>query len=390
MKVLHVIDALGVGGGAEHSLVAQLPLLRRLGVTSSVACIFPREGGLQADLRAQGFDVEVLPATSWPGRIQTLRRKIEAEAPDLVHATLLSSCLLTRLACVGLRIPQINSLVSTSYDPARVSERTIHPWKLRAVQTIDEFSARNLVEHFHAITDAVRREAIEVLGIEPQRVTVIPRGRSAALLGEASPARRREARWRLGIGEDTPVVLNVGRQDHPKAQDHLIRAFARLQADWPDAVLLIAGREGAATPRIQQALTDAGIGDAVRLLGHRTDIPDLLAASDVFAFPSLYEGLGCSLIEAMALSTPIVGSDADAIAEVLDGGNYGIVVPRGDEVGLAETMAELLSDPTRRVELARRARGRFLERYELDRVVEATAEMYEAVLARAKAEVVLS
>src|SRR5690606_32996474 len=149
------------------------------------------------------------------------------------------------------------------------------------------------------------------------------RGRSAELLGEASLARRREARQRLGIGESTPVLINVGRQDHQKAQDHLIRAFARLHIECPNAVLLIVGREGGATPKILRALAETGLGDAVRLLGHRTDVPDLLAASDVFVFPSLYEGLGCSLIEAMALSTPIIGSDADAITEVLDDGEYG-------------------------------------------------------------------
>ena len=181
-------------------------------------------------------------------------------------------------------------------------------------------------------------------------------------------------------------MLNVGRQDHQKAQDHLIRAFALLHADKPDAVLLIAGREGGATPKIQRALAEAGLGDAVRLLGHRTDVPDLLAASDVFAFPSLYEGLGCSLIEAMALSIPIVGSDADAIAEVLSDGAYGVVVPRGDVAGLAEALARLLSNPTRRRELARRGRERYLERYELDSVVEATVEMYAAILATSKSQ----
>ena len=380
MKVLHVIDALGVGGGAEHSLAAMLPRLRDRGVDSSVACILPREGGLQASLREQGFDVEVLAASSWAGRIRALRRKIEAEAPDLVHATLLNACFVTRLASVGLGVPQINSLVNASYDPVRMKELKIQPWKLHVLRVADGFTARHFAGHFHAITATVQQEAVEVLGIAPERITVIPRGRSAELLGEASPARRREVRQRLGLGEHTPVVLNVGRQDHQKAQDHLIRAFALLHADKPDAVLLIAGREGGATPKIQRALAETGLGDAVRLLGHRTDIPDLLAASDVFAFPSLYEGLGCSLIEAMALSIPIIGSDADAIAEVLGDGTYGVVVPRGDDARLAEALTRLLSDPERRREFAQRGREHYLERYELDRVVEDTAEMYAAVL----------
>jgi glycosyltransferase involved in cell wall biosynthesis len=384
MKVLHVINALGMGGGAEHSLATMLPRLRDRGVHSSVVCMIPREGGLQASLREQGFRVDVLPARTWVGRVGAMRRAIRAASPDLIHATLLTACFVTRAAAVGLGVPQVNSLVSTPYDPVRTTELGIRRWKLRLLRIADGVSARHLANHFHAISHAVRQEAVEVLGIDPKQVTVIPRGRSAESLGERSAERRRAARQRLGLAEDIPVLLNVGRQDHPKAQDQLIRAFARLRSDRSDAVLLIAGREGAASPGIRRALEETGVGDAVRLLGHRSDVADLYVASDVFVFPSLFEGLGCSLIEAMALATPIIGSDAEAVSEVLGGGEYGILVPRGDDAGLALAMARLLADPQLRQDLARRGHERYREVYDLERVTDSMLEMYRAVLSDGK------
>ena len=141
MKVLHVIDALGVGGGAEHSLAMMLPLLRDRGISSSVACLIPRQGGLQKELQEQGFSVEVLPTRSWPGRVRALRRKVIAESPDIVHATLFNSCLAARLACIGLGVARVDSLVNTSYDRVRSARLTVPKWKLWVVRQLDALTA---------------------------------------------------------------------------------------------------------------------------------------------------------------------------------------------------------------------------------------------------------
>lgn len=379
MRVLHVIDSLGVGGGAEHSLAAMLPRLRERGIESSIATIRPRGFGLEVSLAESGFDVEVLAADSWPGRVRSLRRKIRQDRPELVHASLFNSCLITRLACMGLSVPQINSLVSTMYDPSRVQGINAAPWKLSLVRIVDGVTARHLVERFHAVTKAVEFEATDVLGVDPARVTVIPRGRSASELGEATCERRLATRQSLGVDDDVPVILNVGRQDHPKAQAGLIRAFGLLRRERPDAVLLIAGREGDASPQIQAAIRETSPGDALRMLGHRDDAADLYTAADIFVFPSLYEGMAGSILEAMALSTPVVGSDAVAVSEVLDGGRFGPVVARGDDQALAAAMKDLLADADRMSELAQVGRAHFLETYEIEAVADAMAAMYREV-----------
>jgi glycosyltransferase involved in cell wall biosynthesis len=381
VRVLHVIDALGVGGGAEHALAATLPLLRDRGIDSRVVTLTPREGGLQAALRKQGFDVEVLHGPL-PRQIHALRRRIRRERPDVVHATLFTSCLATRLACVGIPVGHLDSLVSTSYDPIRVAHLGVPAWKLRLVRTIDAATARSLGGHFHVLTEAVRDEAVDALGIARERTTVVPRGRDAAALGELTPGRRSTTRRELGLGDDTPVVLTVGRQDRAKDHAGLVRAFAAVRREVPEATLLVAGRPGDASTDLSSALGSSGLPkDAVQLLGHRTDVADLLVAADVFAFPSMYEGLGSAMIEAMALSTPVVGSDAPAIREVLGEGAYGVIVPRGDTVTLTQALLTLLGDPELRRTYAARGHQRFLERYRLGTVVDQMVELYRSLAA---------
>ena len=122
--------------------------------------------------------------------------------------------------------------------------------------------------------------------------------------------------------------------------------------------------------------------DSVRLLGHRDDVPDLLAACDVFAFPSLYEGLGSVLIEAMALEAPIVASDAPAIAEVLEGGVVGRVVPRGDSSAFACALLDFAHSPQTRASYAAIGRQRFENSYELSAIADRTLEMYRTAVGR--------
>lgn len=377
-----MIDALGLGGGAEQALAVMLPLLRERGVDSSVVCLIPRTGGIQDRLGREGFAVDVLGPTSLPGRVKALRSLVADSAPDLVHATLFNASLVARLALLGRPERLVNSLVNTSYDPVRVQQLGLSPRKLDVVRRVDGLTARLRVDCVHAITAAVAAEANEALGIDPARVEVIPRGRSAEALGRPTQADRVAVRSELGVTPTTPVVLSVGRQDAQKNQAGLVRAFAAVVERHPDAVLWLVGREGDATRELVEAIGSVDLGERICVLGHRDDAKELIGAADVFAFPSHYEGLGSVLIEAMALNIPIVGSDAPAVAEVLGGGRYGRVVPRGDEGALAGAIADLLDDPAQRSSLATTARTRFEEYYELDLVADATVAMYERALSR--------
>ena len=179
------------------------------------------------------------------------------------------------------------------------------------------------------------------------------------------------------------MIVSVGRQEHQKGHRYVVEAIPAILAANPSTVLLLVGRDGYATPEIEAVMQRLGLGPpSVQRLGHRGDVPDLLSAADVMVFPSLFEGLGGTLIEAMALETPIVASDVPAIAEVLDGGRAGALVPPADPEALSDAVVALLADTTRRASLVSAARQRFEVEYELDRVAARMVHLYER-LARA-------
>jgi glycosyltransferase involved in cell wall biosynthesis len=225
----------------------------------------------------------------------------------------------------------------------------------------------------------VKEAAVADLGIPPERITVIERGRDPERLGRPSPARRARARRAVGLRDGEVLLLNVGRQEFQKGQEHLLEAFAALAERRPRLRLLVAGRKGHATPRLEAAVRRLGLDGAVRFLGHREDVPELLAAADVFVFPSLYEGLGGALIEAMALGLPIVASDLPAIREVVEEGRNAILVPPASPSELAQAIDSLVDDPSRRAAMGARSREIFEERFTLERSVERMVELYRRV-----------
>lgn len=381
MKVLHVIDALGMGGGAEHSLAESLPLFQARGLQSTVVCLFPRVGGLQAKLRASGLPVTVLDASNFVSRVIALRRLIGQSQPDLIHATLFHACLTTRIAALGSGVPQINSVVNTSYADVRTRRLGVSAARLMLARLLDRLTARFLVERFHVLTKAVKRSVIEDLGIPADRIAVIPRGRSRERLGKWGHARRERVRRRMGVEDDRPIILNVGREDHQKGQIHLVRAVGEIRERYPSAIFWIAGRQGSASEEISHAIRAGAVDGAVHRLGHREDIPDLLCAADVFVFPSLYEGLGCALLEAMALRVPILATDVPAIREVLGGEPpSGLLVESGDEHALAQGVFRILDDQAFARWMTDRALERFEKRYVLDRVVTNMMDLYRSVV----------
>jgi glycosyltransferase involved in cell wall biosynthesis len=140
------------------------------------------------------------------------------------------------------------------------------------------------------------------------------------------------------------VLVCVGRLAPQKDHPTLLAALARLPAE---VVLLIVGGDpfGDGEARLKRAAAELRLGERARFLGIRHDVPDLLAASDLFVLPSLWEGLGLVFLEAMAVGLPVVATTVSAIPEVVEDGATGWLVPPGDPERLAATIAQALADP---------------------------------------------
>jgi glycosyltransferase involved in cell wall biosynthesis len=376
MRVTHLINGLGPGG-AERSLVELLPFYRAAGVESTVVHLKDRDIGFEADARALDCELVRIPGTGMRKWVTGFRAYLKAERPDLVHTSLLEAHLVGRLASWGTGVPVLSSLVNTTYDPIRADDPHLDKRGFRLVRQADGFTARHMTTHFHAITHAVKASYEEALGLRPERITVVERGRSRTRLGVRSETRRERVRRQLGIDAGRPVLLAVGRQEFQKGHRFLIEALPPLLADHPDVLLLIAGRAGSQTKIIEQTIERLGVRDSVRLLGHRDDVTDVMAAADVFVFPSLFEGLGGSVIEAMGLGLPVVASDIPVLREVL--GETGVFAAAGAPAPLAAVVGGLLRNPRRAAELGARAERRFAERFEIEGTAQRMIALYESV-----------
>lgn len=378
MRILFIINSLGAGG-AERSLAETLAFPNDL--QAVVACLIRERDGMETQVVDSGAEVRSIAGRSLLGQLRRVRTLTRESCPDLVHTTIFESDVIGRFAAAGMRVPVLTSLVNTSYDPVRLQDPAVNAWKLQAARGIDGWTARHLTTHFHAISNAVKDAAVRDLRIHPDRVTVIERGRDPERLGKPSPERRSRARRALLLEGGNPVVVTVGRQEFQKGQWYLLEAFPQVLAAHPDATLLLAGRPGNASRRIEEVERSAAFDGRIRILGHRDDIPEILAAADVFVFPSLYEGLGGALIEAMALGLPIIGSDLPAIREVVEADRNAVLVPAGSPAALAAAVSALADDPMRRRAMGTRSRQIFEERFTLERSATRLLDLFERVAA---------
>ena len=210
----------------------------------------------------------------------------------------------------------------------------------------------------------------------PDQVVAIPNGVPAE---RARPARsRQEVRDELGVG-DGLLVLSTGRLAEQKGLEYLIRAAPLVRDELPSVRFVIAG-DGPLEQRFARLVADLGLEETVRLLGFRADVGDLLAASDLVALPSLWEGLPVSLLEAMAAGKPVVTTAVGGNREVTNDGEAALLVPPKDPARLAGAIRMLATDRSLFEDVGRRGRAVQQERYTLGRMLEAYVHEYERLL----------
>jgi glycosyltransferase involved in cell wall biosynthesis len=180
--------------------------------------------------------------------------------------------------------------------------------------------------------------------------------------------------------EKLPVVLSLARLVRDKGIDVLVAAAASV----PDARFAIAG-DGPEAEALSRQIAELGLAARVSLLGWRTDVPQLLAASDLFALPSRNEAVAMSMLDAMAAGTPVIATSVGGVAEAIEDGRTGLLVPPDDPAALAAAITRLLGDRGLRERCAQAARAHVRERYSTEAMATAIGEVYDRLLARAPA-----
>ncbi len=192
-------------------------------------------------------------------------------------------------------------------------------------------------------------------------------------------------RRELGIPLDAPLLASVSRLFSWKGQRELLQAFALARADRPDLKLVIVGEDASGTGgsfrrELEELSNTLGVSAHVVFTGGRSDIPNVMAACDVFTLPSFEEPFGLVFLEAMAMERPVVAIDNGGTPEVVEHGASGLLSPPWDVPKLAENIKALVADPELRRRFGRHGRQRVLEYFNTVRMARDAARAYDAVL----------
>jgi glycosyltransferase involved in cell wall biosynthesis len=229
------------------------------------------------------------------------------------------------------------------------------------------------VSRFLAASEAVRRMLIED-GVEPDRVVTVHEGIDVDRVAAVEPLDVREAFW---LPRHSIVVGNIAALVPHKGQKVLVEAAALVAREAPEARFLIVG-EGELRETLEHQVRHLRLAGRVVLTGFRADALRVLKGLDLFVMSSITEGLGTSLLDAMAAGCPIVATRTGGIPEVVVDGETGLLVPPRDAPALARAILDLLADPGRRRRFADAGRARVRERFTADRMVEQTLAVYAA------------
>jgi glycosyltransferase involved in cell wall biosynthesis len=327
-------------------------------------------GPMLARLRAAEVEVVGLDRDSrlalWQWR--PLVAMLRARGVEVVHGHMFGSnlwaALLGRLAGV----------------PAIVAHEHMWSYGAGGGERLRPFLDREVVargaDAFIAVSEEGRRRMIETERIPPEETVLIENGIEGFALGDGA-----RVRGELGIAATAPVVGTVGHLRPEKAHAVLVEAAALIRAEHPDLVVLVAG-EGIERPALEELIGRLALGDSVRLLGAREDIPDFLAALDVAVCCSDFEGGPLSVMEYMEAELPVVATDVGGLPELVAEGETGFLVPPRDPAGLAAATSRLLADPDLRARFGALARKRRRERWDLDGWARRLEALYDEILSR--------
>jgi glycosyltransferase involved in cell wall biosynthesis len=355
--VLHVDTAAGWRGGQNQVLLTAGGAAAR-GRRTAIAC--RRGGPLAARAAAAGVAVHPIGFRGdlWPPAILALARLVRREAPRVLflHDPHAVSAGLLALRLAGRR-------------PLVAVRRVDFP--LTSALSRRKYAACDRVV---VVSRAIGR-VVEAGGVPAERLRLVYEG----VVDRAPAPGGREALAELGVPDGVPVVGNVAALTDHKDHATLVEAMARLRPRVPEARLVVCG-EGPLRNALDQQVRARGLEDRVVFAGFRGDLDRLMPAFSVFCLSSHLEGLGTSLLDAMAFGLPIVATAAGGIPEaVLDGENGRLAPPR-DAAALAEALAAVLGDDARRRAYGEAGRRLFLERFTAERMVDATLAVAAEVL----------
>ncbi len=330
-------------GGAERLIIDIIRANLDVGAIQPEVCVLLQAGNLGQELRAMGVPVHELRLRRSVGAPLALARLagiVSRRRFDVVHTHLLHA---SALGLAAARIANVRLAVMTRHYEQYVW--TYGSWDDRLAQ----WFTNRLAGHIFAVSDAALQVLVGRECVAPDRVTVVPNGvdlarvRRLAKGGETLTAGR----------QDVITVGSVGSLETRKGHKYLLEAFALLE-DSKTRLLLVG--DGTLRDELRRQVVDLGIVDRVEFTGYQSNPYEFLARMDIYAQPSVEEGFGIAVIEAMALGIPVVASNTGGLPELVRNGETGVLVPRQDAKSLIGALSRLIADPEFRRAVGRAGR----------------------------------
>lgn len=364
MKVLHVSTHINIGGIGNYILSLAGALKKR-----GIGCVVASSGGnLGNEFAGKEIMVKKIDINTkfelGPKVIRSafdIAGIIRREKIDIVHAHSRVSQVASFFACRMTGAP----LVTTCHGYFRK--------RLRGV--LDTWGDKVV-----AISDAVRDHLRNDLGVKDGRIALIYNGVDPARFmsgysGEDIMLTKRS----VGLAGSGPVIGTIGRLSPVKGQRFLIEAMTAILSKHRDANMVLVG-DGPEKEALESLAKSLGIERSVHFVSSVIDTGRMLSIMDVFVFPSVKEGLGIALLEALAAGRACVASDVGGIGDILRRDSCGVLVPGGDPRAIAEAVIRLLEDPAGRAEMGRRGRRVVGEKFSLDMMAERMAGLYMEIV----------
>jgi glycosyltransferase involved in cell wall biosynthesis len=366
IRVLHILPTFGVGGAEQMAahLMTGIAESRNVAAASLYASM---NSSIEQRLTGAGIPLWHLGKHGGfdPRMFSALDRVVRRTRPHVVHTHMS----VLRYALPGLLLRSVPVVIHTLHNLAEHETDTFG-------RVVNWFAFRGRVLPI-AISQEVAASMKRVYGLECHAIVPngIPVDRYRCSSGDRLGWRAKER-----FAQDAVLFTSVARLEPQKNPMLMVRAFASL--DEPRAHLVMLG-EGSLREEVVNYITERKLSDRVHLLGKRMDIPECLAASDVFVLSSNWEGNPLAVMEAMAGGLPVIGTTVGGVPELVRSGQHGILVNPGNDGAFADAMRILLSNPDKRQAMAAAARVHAKKAFDVEGMVRGYTAIYESALAGA-------
>jgi glycosyltransferase involved in cell wall biosynthesis len=377
VKVLH-IHTLPIISGSGLNTYLSMKGMNKAAYKADLACA---PGGKLIDL-VQGQGMKVIPFKNFVQPLHPVKdvlilidliRFLKKERYHIVHTHNSKAGFVGRLAAKSASVPVIvhtvHGFAFHDREPA---------WRQMLFRNLERLASR-WCDRMIFISQPLIEWALQERIVDRQKVLKIYSGIELTHFHPVTEDEKKSLRRKWGIREESAVIGIVSKLWEGKGHEILIRAFKELKEEINDALLAIVG-EGYLHGRLVNLVHRLGLADSVIFTGFQMDVSEIMATFDVAVLPSLFEGMGRVLLEAMAMEKPVVASRVGGIPDLVHDGVNGILIAPGSVQELTSSLLKTLRNPVMAREMGKQGRKRIKAEFSVDTMVQSIQRVYHELL----------